>query len=644
MSQNGKPNTINKGDFSFVQLDKKIHDIKFETKPTTFFADAFKRFTKNKSSVFAGMIIGVLSLLAVAVPILNTNPIDRPLFEARFLPPKWPGFDALGLVDGTTEEKNIIIDTLTDPENPTPVGYKLNAIVGDIEIYDTFSNYPSPYATGGYLALRSDTRDNDGYFYSVGNTLNTYNNQYVIDATIASNLEVFGQVDSFDATYRLIAYVEYSIGTPTLVPLTEFSTEVGSIHVDTLSATIQASRPEGVVGFTFRTKVGLQLQTTPSGAYPVLLLETFKLSRSHITEDTLFANVNFTSGNEVMLRDSAQDPSLNRWSVNYGSKSVYQSVLPRGNFRYDNYLAAFGEVVRAGIGQSVIQQYIDNGWISYDFNVGPSSFVLLNDVKSPVREVISQQTQSFGNVSVNTLTARISIYREKGFDAIPYYLFGTDVNGYDFFKIVFSGLGTSLLLGIFAAAINVTIGMLWGALSGYYGGWIDIAMERFTEILGGIPSIVLLTLTILLLGSNFGTFLLALTLTGWIGTAALTRSQFYRYKRREYILASRTLGAKDWRLISRHILPNSIGPIVTSSVLIIPGVIFSEASISFLGLGLQGLPSLGVALSRSQEYLQIAPYLTLFGGLIISLLLISFNLFGNGLRDAFNPSLKGISE
>jgi oligopeptide transport system permease protein len=167
-------------------------------------------------------------------------------------------------------------------------------------------------------------------------------------------------------------------------------------------------------------------------------------------------------------------------------------------------------------------------------------------------------------------------------------------------------------------------------------------MERFTEILGGVPWIVIMTLAILHLGNNFSTFLLAITLTGWIGTSSLTRSQFYRYKRREYVLASRTLGASDWRLIFRHILPNSIGPIVTSSVLLIPGIIFSEATISYLGLGLQGLPSLGVALSQAQEYLETSPYLIGWGSVIISILMISFNLFGNGLRDAFNPSLKGV--
>lgn len=167
-------------------------------------------------------------------------------------------------------------------------------------------------------------------------------------------------------------------------------------------------------------------------------------------------------------------------------------------------------------------------------------------------------------------------------------------------------------------------------------------MERFTEILGGVPWIIIMTLTILHLGNNFGVFLLALILTGWIGTASVTRSQFYRYKRREYVLASRTLGAKDSRLIFKHILPNSIGPIVTGAVMMIPGIIFSEATISYLGLGLQGLTSLGVALSEVQAYIYTDPYLIITGSLIIALLMISFNLFGNGLRDAFNPSLKGV--
>ena len=166
-------------------------------------------------------------------------------------------------------------------------------------------------------------------------------------------------------------------------------------------------------------------------------------------------------------------------------------------------------------------------------------------------------------------------------------------------------------------------------------------MERFCDILGGVPWIVVMTLAILLLGNNVVTFALALCLTGWMGTAARTRTQFYRFKGREYILASRTLGANDGRLIFKHILPNAMGTIITSSVLMIPSTIFSEATLSYLNLGLQGSNSFGNILSNNQQYLNSYPALIVFPAIIISLIMISFNLFGNGLRDAFNPSLKG---
>ena len=629
-------------DFVFVQMDKKIHDLKFQTKPTTYFKDAFKRFRKNKSSVVAGIIIGFLASLSVLVPLLSTSNIDRPLFEARFLPPRWPGLEWVGILDGNTVYQNVIIDTITDPDNPVPVGFKSEAILGEIDIKDTFSNFPSPYAKGGMLVLRSDTRGNDGYFLSPNINLDVINGNFDIRIV----LNEFNDDQDLKANYRLIARVEFTPGEFTLVPLNTFSTTYGEVELRNIAPTILAARPVGVEPATYRMRFGFQLETTLEGAYPALYIDSFQMKRSLQTsyQDAVFSNVNFTSGNEVMLRDNADNTLPNRWILETGSKAVFRAILPRGSFRYDNYLAAFGDVLRDDIGRSVVESYIERGWMNYDFDIGPESFELIDEDRSPIRKVIDQTSFSFGSAEAISLTAVVSIYRERGFTSVPYYLFGTDVNGNDYFKIIFSGLGTSLLLGVLVAMINVTIGMVWGALSGYYGGWIDITMERFTEILGGVPWIVLMTLTILLLGSNFGTFLLALTLTGWIGTASLTRSQFYRYKRREYVLASRTLGAKDGRLIFRHILPNSIGPIVTTSVLIIPGVIFSEAAISFLGLGLQGLPSLGVALSRAQGYLQTSPHLTISGALIISLLLISFNLFGNGLRDAFNPSLKGISE
>ena len=127
----------------------------------------------------------------------------------------------------------------------------------------------------------------------------------------------------------------------------------------------------------------------------------------------------------------------------------------------------------------------------------------------------------------------------------------------------------------------------------------------------------------------------------WIGTAGLTRTQFYRFKGREYVLASRTLGASNKRLIFRHVLPNSLGTIITYSVLLIPGIIASEATFSFLHLGIENMHSFGVFMSNNYSYIGKYPYLVVFPAIIMGLMMIMFNLFGNGLRDAFNPTLKG---
>ena len=141
--------------------------------------------------------------------------------------------------------------------------------------------------------------------------------------------------------------------------------------------------------------------------------------------------------------------------------------------------------------------------------------------------------------------------------------------------------------------------------------------------------------------------LFAFVLTGWIGMASRTRMQFYRYKNQEYVLAARTLGAKDFRIMFKHIFPNAIGTIVTGSVLVIPGVIFSESSLTYLNIVNLDSPlmtSVGSMLSSGQAYLTTYPHIILYPSVFISLLMISFNLFGNGLRDAFNPSLRGTEE
>ena len=240
----------------------------------------------------------------------------------------------------------------------------------------------------------------------------------------------------------------------------------------------------------------------------------------------------------------------------------------------------------------------------------------------------------------------------------PSFLFGTTAMGQDILTRLANAARFSLLFAVCVASVNLFIGAIIGAIEGYYGGAVDMAIERIIDILSRVPFMVVATLFQLHLkgyldqtiGYGAGAaaaMFLAFIMTGWIGMAGTTRMQFYRYKGQEYVLASRVLGANDWRIMFRHIFPNSLGTIITSSVLVIPGVIFSESSLTYLNivnLDTSTMTSVGTMLANARGSLQQYPHIMLFPALFISLLMISFNLFGNGLRDAFNPSLRGADE
>ena len=243
-------------------------------------------------------------------------------------------------------------------------------------------------------------------------------------------------------------------------------------------------------------------------------------------------------------------------------------------------------------------------------------------------------------------------YYQYRYNTTPEYLLGTDAQGYDLAVRMAEGIQLSLLLAICVSVINFIIGAIYGAIAGYYGGTVDLIMERITDILSGIPFVIVATLFQIYL-TNTGkvgtvpSLIFAFVLTGWIGTAARVRTQFYRFKNQEYVMAARTLGAKDSRIIWKHIFPNTLGTIITSSVLVIPGVIFSESMLSFLGivsLGSSEGTSLGTLLSDASSIWTTYPHLLWTPAVVLSLLMICFNLFGNGLRDAFNPSLRGVEE
>ena len=266
--------------------------------------------------------------------------------------------------------------------------------------------------------------------------------------------------------------------------------------------------------------------------------------------------------------------------------------------------------------------------------------------------LVYTQAVGGGNDDTHQLKVRVLYYNyyqyKNGF--LPDYFFGTDSQGYDLAYRMATGLRLSLLLAVVVSLINFVIGALYGAVEGYYGGAIDLTMERVSDILAGIPFVVVSSLFQMHLASKVGpipSLIFAFIITGWIGTAAQVRTQFYRFKNQEYVMAARTLGARDRRIIWKHIFPNTLGTLVTSSVLVIPSVIFSESMLSYLGivnLGGSKTTSLGTLLSEASGIWTQFPHLMIFPATIISLLMICFNLFGNGLRDAFNPQLRGTEE
>lgn len=257
----------------------------------------------------------------------------------------------------------------------------------------------------------------------------------------------------------------------------------------------------------------------------------------------------------------------------------------------------------------------------------------------------------FATIQNDIYSTRVDFYNYfvYKYDFEPNFIFGSNSAGQDLFSRLAKGTLFSLCLGLIVSTINFLIGLIYGSIEGFYGGKVDLIMERISDILSAIPLTIILVVCNIYFSSKpnlssslaiiLGLFV-AYIFTGWIGVASRTRVQFYRYKNEEYVLASKSLGARDSRLIFKHILPNALGTLITSSVLMIPGVIFSESSLSYLGIidfSTSGLSSIGQLLNEGSSKLGTSSsYLLLFPCIMISLLMICFNLLGNGLRDAFN--------
>lgn len=516
--------------FTFAHENERLHDQKLETKRRGYFKDAFIRFTKNKASVAASIIIGIIILFAIIVPLATPGNIQtlRDVYYAK-KGPRSTTFYSLGINGGQT---TALTDRTLIFEYSKGVAAEFSEQTPVKAIKDIKDSKYNPVISVSDASEKKDTSKSSS----------TYS------ANVDQYLSVgFKYIQVEQAEYQRILNYEASSGLKVLYPVIAENE------------------------YTFQT-----YKTDSRNAANYWYKTTGKCDAIKTKADGSISKVSFSE--DLVLEDNYERDSS-------------------GNFVYYRL---------SGGGTSETATYL-------------------------VRVLYYNYYQYLNG-------------RE------PNYIFGTDSSGYSMIYRLASGIRLSLIIAVLVSVINFVIGAIYGAIEGYYGGAIDLIMERISDILVDIPFVIVVTLFQLHLAKSVGSFvclLFAYVSTGWIGTASSVRSQFYRYKNQEYVLAARTLGASDRRIMWKHIFPNTLGTLITSSVLVIPGVIFSESMLSFLGivkLGDAYTTSLGTLLSDASSIWTSYPSLIIFPSIVLSLLMICFNLFGNGLRDAFNPQLRGSDE
>ena len=219
--------------------------------------------------------------------------------------------------------------------------------------------------------------------------------------------------------------------------------------------------------------------------------------------------------------------------------------------------------------------------------------------------------------------------------------FGTDNLGRDIFVRAWVGARISLFIGLSAALVNVLIGVVYGSIAGLAGGKVDNLMMRICDVLNAVPYLLIVIMLLVVMKQGLVPMIAAMTITGWISMARIVRTEVLSLKNQEYVLAARTLGASTGHLIRRHLVPNAMGIIIVQMTLSVPGAIFTESYLSFLGLGVTPpMSSWGTMASEGAKAILTAPWRLLFPALLISLTIFAFNAVGDGLRDALDPKLR----
>ncbi len=237
-------------------------------------------------------------------------------------------------------------------------------------------------------------------------------------------------------------------------------------------------------------------------------------------------------------------------------------------------------------------------------------------------------------------------YKETNYDIIYLipsmeHLFGTDQFGRDLWVRTWMGTRISLLIALVAALLDLTLGVTYGAVSALAGGKVDAIMQRIIEVLVGIPHLIIVILLMMVMPAGIWTIVVALSITGWVNMARLVRGSILKLKNQEFVLAARVLGTSTAGIIWKHLIPNTVGVIVINAMFTIPSAIFTEAFLSFIGIGMQEpKASLGVLINNGYQVLRNFPHVLIFPAIVIVLIMVCFSILGDGLRDALDPRMR----
>lgn len=281
----------------------------------------------------------------------------------------------------------------------------------------------------------------------------------------------------------------------------------------------------------------------------------------------------------------------------------------------------------------------------YMNDFGSNEQIIGNESMAPRVPGLEQIGVLDGTQTLKSSTGEIELnkYESNPNAQDTYYWFGSDVLGRDIFTRTWEGTRISLYIALVAVIVDVLIGMTYGLISGYFGGKVDMVMQRILEVLNGIPSLVIVTLLIVVLEPGILSITIAIALTGWIGMSRVARAQILKLKDREFVLAARTLGAKPSTIIFKEILPNIFAQLIIMSMFSVPNAIFTESFLAFIGLGVP-MPdaSLGSLISDAFKSFLNAPFMIIPPVFVLSMTMLSFNLLADGLRDALDPTMKEV--